>query len=270
MKLLKLRKVYRIFFPRILSRSEIFENRLKKNKDVIFFEKKGHLYKLSLKNGIKLILRNESFSDYLVLHQIFCFKEYKIVLGLINLNEFFSEPKIIIDAGANVGYTSVFFAHNLENSKIYAIEPSSENASIFIENISFLKNNQNILLYQKALSHKPGMTYTIDRDFRDGKDWSIATKPDVMGEVLGISLDEIIKEHNLKYITVLKIDIEGAERFIFDPQNDLSFLDITKILCLEIHDEYGIRDSIYNLLKKNNFILFESGELTIGINKKYF
>jgi FkbM family methyltransferase len=163
-----------------------------------------------------------------------------------------------------------FFAHNLQNSKIYAIEPSSENASIFIENISFLENNQNIHLYQKALSHKAGMTYTIDRDFRDGKDWSIVTKSDISGDVLGISLDEIIKDNNLQYITLLKIDIEGAERFIFNGENNISFLHITQILAIEIHDEYEMRDSIYHLLRNNNFFLFESGELTIGINKKYF
>jgi hypothetical protein len=109
MKLLKLRKVYRIFFPRRFSDSELFENRLKNNSEIVVFEKKGQLYELILKNGIKLIVRNENFSDYLVLEQIFGFKEYKIVLGLINLNKFSSEPKIIVDAGANVGYTSVFF-----------------------------------------------------------------------------------------------------------------------------------------------------------------
>jgi FkbM family methyltransferase len=270
MKLLKLKKVYRIFFPRRFTNSELFENKLKKNSEIVSFERKGALYELVLKNGIRLIVRNENYSDYLVLQQIFGFEEYKIVLGLINLNQLSSQPKIIIDAGANVGYTTVFFSHNLESSKIYSIEPSTENAKIFLKNISFLENNQNIHLYQKALSHQAGMTYTIDRDFRDGKDWAIATKPDTFGEVLGISLDEIIKDQNLQYITLLKIDIEGSERFIFDSQNNLSFLNITQILAIEIHDEYKMRDSIYELLKNNNFILFESRELTIGINKKFF
>ena len=75
-------------------------------------------------------------------------------------------------------------------------------------------------------------------------------------------------KNNLKSITLLKIDIEGAERFIFDDNVDLSFLSITKVIAIEIHDEFQIREKIYSILKKNNFHLFESGELTIGINTK--
>ena len=65
----------------------------------------------------------------------------------------------------------------------------------------------------------------------------------------------------------MKIDIEGAERFIFDNNNDLSFLKKTKIIAIEIHDEYNIREEIISILKENQFLLLESGELTIGINK---
>lgn len=270
MKFKKLRKVYRIFFPKTLKRSEIFENKLKNNPEITFFEKKGQSYEVTLKNGIKLKVRNENYSDYLVLEQIFNFKEYKLVLGMIQLNQFTNEPKIIIDAGANVGYTSVYFHHYLQFSKIYAIEPSIENANIYAENISYLQDSSHIHFYQKALSHKAGMKYSINRDFRDCKDWSITTKSDQGGNVDGISINEIVNDHALKYISILKIDIEGAERFIFNVENDLSFLKITQIIAIEIHDEFNVRESIYEILKNHNFTLFESGELTIGINKILF
>jgi FkbM family methyltransferase len=270
MILKKLRKVYRVFFPKAYTASELFENKLKTNGEITFFEKKGRSYEITLRCGIKLKVRDENFSDYLVFEQIFNFKEYQIVLGLIQLNQFSHEPKIIIDAGANVGYTSVFFAHHLQCLKIYAIEPSAENVNVYNENISYLKNNEYVQCYHKALSHKAGMTYSIDRNFRDGKDWSISTKSDQNGNIEGISINEIIQEHELKYISLLKIDIEGAERFIFDVENDLSFLKITKIIAVEVHDEFNIRESIYEILRNHNFILFESGELTIGVNKILF
>jgi FkbM family methyltransferase len=266
MKFKKIKKVCRIFFPKIFSAKELFENQLNSNQEIVFFEKKGQCYEITLKNGIKLKARDENYSDYLVLEQIFNFKEYEIILGMIQLNHFSNEKAIIIDAGANVGYTSMLFSHYLQSSIIYGIEPSFENATICIENISSLRNQSDIFFYQKALSHKAGMTYSLDRDFRDGKDWAITTKSDGNGIIEGISINEIIQEHCLEYITLLKIDIEGAERFIFDVENDLSFLKRTKIIAIEIHDEFNIRDSIYAILKENNFYLFESGELTIGIN----
>jgi FkbM family methyltransferase len=129
--------------------------------------------------------------------------------------------------------------------------------------------NSNVKLYERALSEKENMRYSVERNFRDKKDWSITTKSDVTGAVIGISVSEIIKDNGLKYISLLKIDIEGAERFIFNMENDLSYLKITQIVALEIHDEFNIRSSIENILIENNFLLFNSGELTIGINKNF-
>jgi hypothetical protein len=113
------------------------------------------------------------------------------------------------------------------------------------------------------------MSFSIDRTFRDGQDWSIATQEDVDGEITGISIQEIIIENRLTHISLLKIDIEGAERFIFKPGNDFSFLKITEIIAIEIHDEFDIRKSINEILISNDFIIFESGELTIGLNRNF-
>ena len=266
MKLIKMRKVYRIFFPKKYTLNELFENKLRYNSIVQSFEKKGQLYEIKLYGGIKLKMRDENHSDYLVFEQIFNFKEYQVVLKMMQLSNFNGKQKIIIDAGANVGYTTVFLAQGLQDTKIYAVEPSIENAGMFIENISDINN---IKLYQKSLSHKKGILYTIDRKFRDGKDWSITTIPDPKGDISGISIDEIIKDNKLDYISLLKIDLEGAERFIFNLENDLTFLKITQILVLEIHDEFDIRDIIYTILKANNFLLIEAGESLIAVNKSF-
>lgn len=269
MQLTKLRQVYRVFFPKIFTAGELFELKLQRNTLIAHFEKKESCYNVTLTNGLKIKIRDEAHSDYQVFEQIFNFKEYDFVLNLIVINNLCDSQNIIIDAGANVGYTTLFIHSLLTNSVIYAIEPSTENTLMFTENISCLKNNNNIKLYQNALSHKEGMFYAIDRDFRDGKDWSITTTADNNGSISGISIKEIIEQNNLKYITLLKIDIEGAERFIFNTTNDLSFLSITKVLAIEIHDEFNIRDVICDILRNNNFIIMNSGELTVAINKSF-
>jgi FkbM family methyltransferase len=269
MRFKKLRKVYRVYFPIKFTAKEIFENCLKNNKEIDFFEKEKESYKVFLKNGISLYLRNEYFSDYLVFEQIFNFKEYEIVVGMIGLNNILAQKNIIIDAGANVGYTSVFFNHYLSNAFIFAIEPSFNNAQLCLKNFTLNNLNKNVHFYQRALSHESGMTFNLERDFRDGKDWAITTTKVEEGEIKGITLIEIIEEHKLEFITLLKIDIEGAERFIFNHNVDLSFLKITKIIAIEIHDEFNVRELVYSILKDYNFYLFECGELTIGFNGNY-
>lgn len=265
----KLRKIYRIVFPIQISQENKFENWLISNFDLQSFEKHQNDYLLKFKNNdLQLFVRGQQYSDVYVLDQIFIKKEYEVVSTLIELNSNYNQDITIIDAGANVGYTSIYFNQQLQNPKIFAIEPSPENAKYFTSNVEVNKE-LSIKLYENALSPNLDERFAIDRSFRDGKDWSITTNQSENGDIKGISIDYIIQENNLDFITLLKIDIEGAERFIFKKDNDLTFLKKTKILALEIHDEFNIRLGIYEILKENNFILFESGELTIGVNKHF-
>lgn len=269
MKFRKLRKIYRIIFPKKLSDSDFFENALKSNVLIDDFQKLNQLYALKLKDGNLLFCRNQSHSDYAVFNQMFVLEEYKTVSSILRTNiEFNSKESVLIDAGANVGFATIYLNQILSFNKIFCIEPSKDNFQILKKNTESL-NSKHLFLMNKALSGSENACYTIENNFRDGKDWSITTKKSDSGEIQGITLNEIIKKNDLQEITLLKIDIEGAERFIFESSTDLSFLNITKVIVIEIHDEFNIRENIYNILGKNQFLLIESGETTIGINKKY-
>jgi FkbM family methyltransferase len=270
MKFKKFRKIYRIVFPIKYTETELFENQLKSNPLITHFKKNNSEYILEVANSFNLILRNQNFSDYEVFKQIFNHKEYDIVLKMMKLNSNSQNEKIIIDAGANVGYTSIFFSNHLKSTSIYGIEPSDANLEIYERNKKFLIAPEKVKTYHRALSEKSDMTFKIERGFRDKRDWALTTKEDNTGEIKSISIDEIIQENNLEYISLLKIDIEGAERFIFKKENDFSFLKKTQIIAIEIHDEFQVREEIYDILRMNGFFLFEAGETTIGLNKRSF
>ena len=51
--------------------------------------------------------------------------------------------------------------------------------------------------------------------------------------------------------------------------SDISFLAITKCIAIEIHDEFNCREAICKILKNYGFSLFNSGELTIGVNQNW-
>lgn len=76
-------------------------------------------------------------------------------------------------------------------------------------------------------------------------------------------------EHNWDIVDVLKIDIEGAERFVFESLETIMFLKFVKILIIEIHDEFNIRYFIYDQLRDNGFLIYNFGETTLAVNLKY-
>ncbi|HEU4496895.1 MAG TPA: FkbM family methyltransferase [Flavobacterium sp.] len=228
------------------------------------------IYELELCSNAAVVIRDFSYSDYRVFQQVFNNKEYEVILKILKENNLLSNDFIMIDAGANIGLTAMYFSYNLDNAKIFCIEPSAANAEICNKNINKLGSKNNVHVYNCALSEAIGKRYSIERDFRDKKDWSLTTKENFDGQVKGITIAEIIENNSLNKISLLKIDIEGAERFIFKKENDLSFLGITEIIAIEIHDEFDIRESINDILLQNNFFLMSSGELTVGINKALF
>lgn len=267
MRFKKIRKIYRILFPLQLTEKEKFVNRLVSNSMVEIVEQEvENCYKVKLKNKLELYVRDENHSDYSVFQQIFNFEEYKTVLSLLKLNKI-EESSVLIDCGANVGYTTVYFSQKFTFDKIFCIEPSFSNIEVLKRNIVKLENADRIDVMHRALSGNINESFDLKSDFRDGLDWSFSTELNKNGNIKGVTINELVVQNNLKSITLLKIDIEGAERYIFKDNVDLSFLSITKVIAIEIHDEFQIREEIYSILKEYDFILFETGELTIGFNR---
>src|SRR5579864_5909313 len=80
------------------------------------------------KQDIPVYLRAGT-SDYSILKQIFVDDEYEPLRNL-------DGPKCIIDCGANVGFSSLYFARLYPSAHILAIEPDEENAAVFLRNLT--------------------------------------------------------------------------------------------------------------------------------------
>lgn len=52
-----------------------------------------------------------------------------------------------------------------------------------------------------------------------------------------------------------------------EEDSDVSFLNKTRCIAIEIHDEVADRNKIYQLLQNKGFILLEDKETTIVVNK---
>lgn len=243
----------------LIGRLEQEEVILKKNKKSIFFK-----YIIN-KSPFRIYLEKDS-SDPIVFIQILIQKEYDAVLKIIN--HYGILCNIMIDAGANIGLTSIYFKSIFPQIKIIALEPSSSTFKRLERNI---RGNQmdNVQIIMKGLwSHKTQLA--ADHTFRDGKDWAfrlVEASENEKNSFEVLSITDIINQNDLTYIDFLKIDIEGGEVNVFSKESNLDWLNKVRLLAIEIHDEFDCRSHIENTLLKFGFELSHSGELTIGVNK---
>lgn len=73
-----------------------------------------------------LIVRPET-TDVAAFKQMFIEQHYELPLDIL--------PEVLVDLGANVGYTSVYLALRYSRSRIIALEPEQSNFEILLENI---------------------------------------------------------------------------------------------------------------------------------------
>lgn len=170
-------------------------------------------------------------SDLSTYYQVFTKRDYDFCAE--------SPPRVIVDAGANIGLASVWFANRFPQAKIIAIEPERGNYELLLRNVSPYPN---ILPLRAALWNR-----NEEIDLRDpGRGaWGFITETSHSGEdspartlhtVRGITVDALMAEYMLDGIDLLKIDIEGAEREVFEDTS--AWIGRVRSLIVELHEHF--------------------------------
>lgn len=238
---------------------------LLKRKNLPFEKFKGFI-KFSYPIGEKSysFIIDENSSDSEVFNQIMILHEYKRVIDLIHRHNI--DVKTIVDAGANVGFTTIYLSHFFENAQIISLEPNESTMERLKLNVE-LNGLKNVHPLQKGLWNK-NTFLKANHSFRDKQAWSFRLEEttDEREKLFEVtSIHSLMETHQLEGIDFLKIDVEGGEKDIFSAEADLSWLNTVKVIAIEIHDEFDCRDDIETILREQ-FTLYFSGELTIGIH----
>ncbi len=212
-------------------------------------------------------------TDYNIYGQIFRFEEYKPLVDIVNrLKQ--KEIRYIIDAGANVGCSTIYFKHMFPEAKIVAIEPQSGNFDVLCKNIE-LNNMQQDVFAAKSGLWKDNSNLQITTDFRDGREYAFFLKTihdwDTRHEtVSGITITDIIEKYNFPHIDILKIDIEGSEKYLFENE-EIARKTLGKVnfMALEIHDEVVDRKLVVSLLEKLGFEYENFHETLVAYRKEF-
>lgn len=207
-------------------------------------------------------------SDEHVYIQVLIKEEYKTVVD--SFEQFYrTTPEIIIDCGGNIGLASIFFSKFYPNTNFIIIEPFKENIDVIRMNCETARL-KNYSILDGGVWNRNGWL-SVNRDFRDKKEWSVSLTEaaDMANDIKAYSLLEII-ENCSKVIDILKIDIEGGETILFkDCSYAAKFLKNVKCLAIEIHDEFNARENIYQILRDNNFLYYNSNEITVALNTTF-
>jgi len=251
-------------------------NKLSKNKrykylnnDTFKIVEETESYLDYIHSGKNFRLRKLPSSDYYVFKQVFVDQEYQSPISYFEKNNI--DLNTVIDAGANIGLTSIYIKQHFPNAKIACIEPDHENIALLKYNLQPFIEDKSIKTHHAGLLGKSGLGLSITQDFRGGNDWAKQVEvTDSSNDLKSITVNDILDQNSFNNIDLLKIDIEGAETFLLEKNTDLDFLKVTKVIAIEIHDEYNCRGEINQLFQEYNFMLLETGETTLAINKNYF
>lgn len=221
--------------------------------------------------GSKALVRPLT-SDRLVLDQVFIVQEYKPLVELVLEFQSNKQPILILDAGANAGYTSLYFNHYFPQARIIAIEPDPGNFDVLLKMIAINKLTAAILPMQRALWTNSAELLSLDSSFRDGMEWSRRTTIDNSVnsgvKVKTITLGQLMEENQDESIKILKMDIEGTEVKLF---NDESFKACLRrnvsYVALEIHEECEGADIIPLVLENLGFQCRRKLETIFCVNR---
>jgi FkbM family methyltransferase len=161
------------------------------------------------------------------------------------------DPRVIIDAGANIGLTSIFYANKYPDATIVAVEPEASNFELLVKNASPYAN---IIALQAALWGEATRLQVIDPGLGHYGFQTQSSGNDSPGrhrhDVPGMTVDEIMRAKGLDFVDLLKVDIEGSEKEVFE--NSTKWLDRVGVIVIELHDRLkpGCSEAVFKVTEE--------------------
>jgi FkbM family methyltransferase len=192
--------------------------------------------------------------DVSVFEQVFVHRQYDFEVD--------ASPDLIIDGGAHIGCTSVFFALKFPRAVIYSIEPATDNFALLQQNLAAYRNS---IPLRAALWSKPAFLAIADAS---AESWTfrVAETNGVRpaNEVLAMTIGEIVNWTGAEVIDILKLDIEGSEKEIF-AVNPQQWMSRVRNLAVELHDRFlpGCEEALQTAIAPYRFSKSINGECTV-------
>lgn len=170
----------------------------------------------------------------------------------------------VFDAGGYIGTSALALRAVFPDLEITTIEPSSQNLILLRLNT---RNMPNLRVIHGALTSNDGLVEVYSR--KNGEIGNTIITRGTNGRysqplkeiVQGYSLSRIVDLHGP--IGVLKLDIEGAEKSIFE--NSKEILGTIPIIICELHDriEPGCTEALTSIINDSDIVSWNGEKVTI-------
>ena len=139
-----------------------------------------------------------------------------------------SETPLIVDCGANIGLSAVWFASRFPQAQIVAVEPAADNVELMRKNVAAYDN---VRIVEGGVWDRPASLSIMDRNVLP---WAYQVGEQHQG-INGVRSYTVAEIAGDRPILVMKVDIEGSEDALFRSNTD--WLSRTRLLIIELHDE---------------------------------
>ena len=146
-----------------------------------------------------------------------------------------SRRPLIIDCGANIGLSAVWFARQFPDAQIVAVEPAADNIEVAKQN---LRTYPNVTLLHGAVWDRPARLMISDMTaapmaYRVIESQDVAPEPS-NNALKTFAISELMHMAGAHEALIVKIDIEGAEAALF--RSNTEWVSRTHLITIELHD----------------------------------
>lgn len=196
-----------------------------------------------------IFLRN-STSDIPTFHQVVSDEEYDIDFGF--------DPKIIVDCGANIGLAAAYFKNRFRDVKIISVEPEPSNYELLLRNTAAYPD---IHCINAGVWCRSAHLLIEDNGYGN---WGFQVKEvgySTGKTIKALSISDIMEKYEINQIDVLKIDVEGSEKELFEWGFE-RWLPKTRVVVIELHEQMrpGATRSFFKAMSNYDFSLAHKGE----------
>jgi FkbM family methyltransferase len=193
-------------------------------------------------DGLTITIR-QNYGDAMTIGEIFLDNCYVRDLTLA------AQP-VVIDVGGFIGDFSLYAVKRLNARRVIVCEPSPRNWRLLVKNVANNGYEDRIEAVNKAVTDGGDVMMNIDApDEHQSMVSAYFASEQPLTAVAGISLGQLLRDHSVESVDLLKIDCEGGEYAILE-STPADVLGRIQNIVFEYHTIYGGWDRLNRIKQR--------------------
>jgi FkbM family methyltransferase len=180
-----------------------------------------------------------------------------------SLSELLTSPQWIIDLGAHIGLSSLYFLGLYPAAKVLAVEPHPDNFALLENNLRpWIASAQCTVVRAAAWSRDCSLhpTASLNAPYQASFSVRPSARED-QGSIRGLSMATLIGMTGAGKVQLVKMDVEGSEAALLT--SDVSWLRAVQCLAVEFHDDLRASISFDEVMARHGFDVVDDGGHTV-------